>query len=332
MSEIVLVETTVSPVGDARVGCGNLWEREYALPDGRTVRGMTAKLALLDVDDAVVVGAGSIVDLGGALWRVVGIEKSPGARGRVRLVSADQGLQIGGVELGSGADVAGFVLRALSASIGASAEDRYPVDWIERLYRQALAVDRAAADRLSRAVADALGAADARVDRQVLFFFERFPRAVGGDTLAEGVVTRLSRFPDAPPPLEPDHLTYRQRAIRVALRWGDEDHDRDPALLALAHAEALAGRGHGFLDWLMLDDPAWAVASEDALVAANPDALGDLYDGLRARGLAPERAVDRLLTPDATPLGRKTLRLAVYYDRAIPDDALRNRLIARIAG
>ena len=57
MAEVVLKETAMVRVGNTRVGCGNLWEREYALPDGSTVTGMSARVQM--GNDVFYVGAGS---------------------------------------------------------------------------------------------------------------------------------------------------------------------------------------------------------------------------------------------------------------------------------
>ena len=85
MAEVVLKETAMVRVGNTRVGCGNLWEREYALPDGSTVTGMSARVQM--GQDVFYVGAGSELVVEGQRWRVVGIDKEPNVLGRVRLES-----------------------------------------------------------------------------------------------------------------------------------------------------------------------------------------------------------------------------------------------------
>jgi hypothetical protein len=83
MAEVALKETAMVRVGNTRVGCGNLWEREYALPDGSTVTGISARVSY---DNAVYyVGPGSELVIEGQRWRVVGIDKEPNVLGRVRL-------------------------------------------------------------------------------------------------------------------------------------------------------------------------------------------------------------------------------------------------------
>lgn len=81
-AEVTLKGTTVGDVGQTRVGCGNFWERDYPLPDGTTRRGMSAQLAILETDERLVVGVGSVVDLG-ARWEVVAIDDTD--RGTLRL-------------------------------------------------------------------------------------------------------------------------------------------------------------------------------------------------------------------------------------------------------
>ncbi len=331
MTEVTLVEGTVTPVGETRVGCGNLWERPYTLPDGREVRGLTARLAPSDVDAPVIVGLGSVADLGGTVWRVADIEKVTGRPGRLRLVDATVGTRVDGIDLGAGADLAAFLAAELARPSPRSGEDRHPIDFVDRLYTRALAVDQAAADRLSRAVAATFGTADARIDHQILLFFSWRPRAAGGDRLARVIASAPDRFPRTLPPIEPERLTARQRAIQVALGWGDEDHDPDPALIALAQAEALAGHGDGFVGALIRRDPAWGKRHEAALITANPDALADLYEGLRAGGASPDAAVDRLLARPPTDVGRKRLLLALRFERTL-DDATRARLTTRVRG
>ncbi len=85
MPDVVLKETTLVRVGKAKVGCGNLWERAYTLPDGSTTRGMSARVAIGDV--VIDVGVGSELCIDGVRYRVTGIDKEPGALGRVRLAT-----------------------------------------------------------------------------------------------------------------------------------------------------------------------------------------------------------------------------------------------------
>lgn len=81
--EVVLKETAVVRVGDARVGCGNLWERAFVRADGATVVGMSARVSV--GDHAVIVGVGSELDIDGARYVVAAIDKPAGKLGRVSL-------------------------------------------------------------------------------------------------------------------------------------------------------------------------------------------------------------------------------------------------------
>ena len=80
---VTLKETTVGQLGPIDVGSGNFWERDFDV-DGASVRQMSARLAPFDGDD-VTVRVGSTVTVGGAAWRVVGIDKTPGENGQITL-------------------------------------------------------------------------------------------------------------------------------------------------------------------------------------------------------------------------------------------------------
>jgi hypothetical protein len=79
---IEIKETTVGYIDDLEVGVGNIWEREYSLPDGSTKTGLTAQLFM---DESwLFVGKGSVVDIKGTKWEVIEVEKQ-GKLGFVRL-------------------------------------------------------------------------------------------------------------------------------------------------------------------------------------------------------------------------------------------------------
>lgn len=80
---LALKETTVTQVGSVRVGCANLWEREYARADGTIVTGMSARVSV--GGDVRFVGPGSELVVDGARWAVVSIDKEPGALGLVHI-------------------------------------------------------------------------------------------------------------------------------------------------------------------------------------------------------------------------------------------------------
>jgi hypothetical protein len=89
--EIRIVETAVAYVGDQRVGAGNLWVADYELPDGSVANGMTAQLFLLSNGMRLIVGPGSIVDIGGQRWEVTAVEKpEPRRHGWVALRHHDE--------------------------------------------------------------------------------------------------------------------------------------------------------------------------------------------------------------------------------------------------
>jgi hypothetical protein len=80
-------ETTVGTLSGVDVGVANLWERDFVDGAGVSRTGLTARLDW-DVSGTtrrVVVGEGSVVELGGARWEVVRIVKPPGQNGTITL-------------------------------------------------------------------------------------------------------------------------------------------------------------------------------------------------------------------------------------------------------
>lgn len=83
----LLKETAVARVGEIRVGCGNLWDREYELADGTLTTGLSARVSF---DGEVhFVGAGSELRIGGVRYAVLDVDKEPGVLGTVRLSAID---------------------------------------------------------------------------------------------------------------------------------------------------------------------------------------------------------------------------------------------------
>lgn len=66
---MTLQETTVAIINDLRVGCGNVLEREYALPDGSAAKGLSMRLSLADSGEQLIIGAGSRFRIGNSQWR-----------------------------------------------------------------------------------------------------------------------------------------------------------------------------------------------------------------------------------------------------------------------
>jgi len=80
---ITLDATTVEEIGATQVGCGNLWERDFELPDGSSVSAMSARLAFGPL--ALDVYVGSRFRLDNENYRVTAIDKDAGRRGQVTL-------------------------------------------------------------------------------------------------------------------------------------------------------------------------------------------------------------------------------------------------------
>lgn len=76
-------ETTVGDLGGVSVPMGNMTTDAYVLPDGTTREGTVCVLVL--EAGPVWVGLGSVVEVGGARWEVVAIDKPKGELGSVSL-------------------------------------------------------------------------------------------------------------------------------------------------------------------------------------------------------------------------------------------------------
>ena len=79
---MIIRESTQGSLGDAEVGVSNIWEREYNLPDGTTKRGLTARLSLAE-GERLVVGEGSVIEVGGKQYQVVKVENPEEGLGAV---------------------------------------------------------------------------------------------------------------------------------------------------------------------------------------------------------------------------------------------------------
>lgn len=77
-------ETTVGDLDGTRVPMGNMSQRSYTRGDGTTAEGWTCTLAL--ESGPLVVGVGSVVEVGGRKWEVTAVEKTAGENGSVTLV------------------------------------------------------------------------------------------------------------------------------------------------------------------------------------------------------------------------------------------------------
>lgn len=77
-------ETTVGDLAGKSVPMGNMTRMDYTLPDGTTRNGLVCSLAIAG-RVGVFVGLDSVVDVEGAHWQVISIEKTPGQLGSVTL-------------------------------------------------------------------------------------------------------------------------------------------------------------------------------------------------------------------------------------------------------
>jgi hypothetical protein len=84
-------EGTVARMEGHRIAVGNIWQRDFLLPDGHATNGPAATLyvtnndATGDASQEIVAGEGSIVEIGASRWIVTCCEQGPLNRGRICL-------------------------------------------------------------------------------------------------------------------------------------------------------------------------------------------------------------------------------------------------------
>jgi hypothetical protein len=83
---LTLEETTQGTLGSVDVGVANIWERSYTDAAGAERTGPTARL-MWD-GGSLVVGPGSVFELGGQSWRVLSVDKPADGNGNVRVEPA----------------------------------------------------------------------------------------------------------------------------------------------------------------------------------------------------------------------------------------------------
>jgi hypothetical protein len=81
---VTLQEATTGKLGNVRVGCGNIWERDFTDASGTVESKMSAKLAPFG-SDSVLVYSGMSVEVGGIAWRVDGFSTSSSGRAQIEM-------------------------------------------------------------------------------------------------------------------------------------------------------------------------------------------------------------------------------------------------------
>ncbi len=80
-------ETTVGTLSGVDVGIANMWERDYVDGAGTPRKGLTARLDydLNGETHRIVLGQGSVLEIGGARWEAIRLTKPPNAHGTIAL-------------------------------------------------------------------------------------------------------------------------------------------------------------------------------------------------------------------------------------------------------
>jgi hypothetical protein len=105
--------------------------------------------------------------------------------------------------------------------------DSYPLGWVLRAYEQVGLTPFA--DRLPRAVAGCLTAAEPFVRAQALTFFQAYPHAAGGERVADLVAGDRTLFAGVADPVHPGVDLEWQLLMALAARLAGGDDDAIPA-------------------------------------------------------------------------------------------------------
>ncbi|MDP2305948.1 MAG: hypothetical protein Q8P18_07960 [Pseudomonadota bacterium] len=83
----VIQETTVGTLSGVDIGVANMWERDYIDGTGAARKGLTARMDYEVGPETrrIVVGEGSVIQMGGERWEVVALKKTPGQNGSITL-------------------------------------------------------------------------------------------------------------------------------------------------------------------------------------------------------------------------------------------------------
>ena len=89
--ELVIGESAQGSLGGINVGVGNIWERDYELPDGSERTGLTARLVFGQNEGKAFVGKGSVVRIGTGQYEILSVDKPENNLGSVRFSRVEIG-------------------------------------------------------------------------------------------------------------------------------------------------------------------------------------------------------------------------------------------------
>ncbi len=209
---------------------------------------------------------------------------------------------------------------------GSLRNDNYPLDWIERAYRQVEQTPYAV--RLAHGVAQCLTAPEPLIRSQAMIFFQGHRHAACGNRVVTLLAGDRSLFAGVPDPIHPDVDLESRLLATLAARVTAYD----TAALQLAMNEVLLpGKAGPLMAALAELEPDWLVQNAERIVSGNPEdgatLLIQLADGNHdmldlARRVAPLSRSDPRFVDDITRfVDSATVRqaiLAAYADETLP--------------
>jgi hypothetical protein len=231
-------------------------------------------------------------------------------------------VRVDNVNLTDATDFDALALEVLrgGGGVGSLPSDNAPLDWILRAYDQLTAASSPYAARLARGVAACLAAAEPEVRAQALVFFQRHPRAAGGERVDDLVASGDRKsFAGVPDPLHPgtDLLWQLLAALAARLASGD------PRALDLARAEVVRpGLAAPLIAELVAAAPDWVVARADQIARATPAAGATILIQLQGSGRDLAAIGQRI-----APLCKGDPRFELDITRFIDDARVRQAIL-----
>ena len=187
------------------------------------------------------------------------------------------------VSLTDATDFDRLALDALrgGGQFGSRRGDNFPVDWIFRAYDELKARSSPFADRPAAGVAACLTAPEPEVRAQALVFFQRHPRAAGGERVVDLVAGDRELFAGVPDPVYPCTDLFWQLLAALAARLASGDE----RALERAQSEVLRpGDALPLVAELAAAAPAWAFAHAESIAQGTPAAGASLLIQLQNSG------------------------------------------------
>lgn len=190
-------------------------------------------------------------------------------------------VQIDSITFDDALDFKAFVRDVLAGKSGVPErpDDPLPVAWLDRAYPRLAPTPYA--DKLGRAVADALTDADPSVRLQALMFFEHNPTAAGADRVVVLARNQHAQFHGVPNPEHPsvDLEWQLLTSLGSLVRKNVDDAKQVARSLVLQ-----SGRGAPLVGSLSKVDADWVSQHAEDIVRATPSAASAMLINLELAG------------------------------------------------